>query len=397
VSASEPRHQLGLIALIAGCGALGPIANNLLLPALPYIQREFAASLPAVQTTVSFYLIAFAIGILFVGPLSDHFGRRPIIAGGLTIFLAGTLMAALAPSLRWLVAGRIVQAIGASAGLTVARAVATDLYHGPRLAQTLAVVTMTMMVGTTLAPVAGGLLVENYSWHAGFWLMAVIVTLVLACVWILLPETRSASARARPAAQLWRETLGVLTNRRFVGYALQTGLIYSLFLAFISVAPYVIVDAFGGGALDYGIYYLLLSGGYFVGNMFVATVGRSMPGDRVLFIGLWLQLAGAAVALALAAADQWTPMALFLPQVPLAFGQGLALPHITAKAVQLAPEYPGVAASVVGFSQQAMAGLSVQLMGLFATDTPMPITVFCVVSSAVALLAMLLLTPHPRR
>ena len=141
------------------------MANNMLLPALPEIQRDFSATLPAVQTTISFYLISFAIGILFVGPLSDRLGRRPVIAGGLLVFIAGSMAAALAPTLNWLVFGRIVQALGASAGLTVARAVASDRYQGATLAHALAVVTMTMMLGTTLSPALGGYLVAWFDWH----------------------------------------------------------------------------------------------------------------------------------------------------------------------------------------------------------------------------------------
>lgn len=373
------------------------MANNMLMPALPEIQREFTATMPAAQATISFYLWSFAVGILFAGPLSDRFGRRPIIAGGLAIFILGSVLAALAPTLEWLVAGRVVQAIGASAGLTVARAVAGDRYQGATLAQALAIVTMTMMLGTTVSPAIGGYLAKWFSWHTGIWLMAALAIVVLGCVMTLLPETRHASARTGSAAKLAREAGLVLKNPRFVGYALQVGLIYSIFLAFISVTPYVMADVMHRGSTDFGLYYMLLSAGYFAGNLYVATLGRGMAAEKLMFAGIGIQMAGAALGLALALAHVWTPMALFLPQLPLAFGQGLALPHLTARAVHLAPGHPGVASSVIGFSQQAMAGLSVQAMGLAATDTPMPITTFCLVASAVAMGALLLLTPRAAR
>ena len=397
MSGSEPRHEFGLIALIAACSAIGPIANNMLLPALPQIQRDFSATLPAAQTTISFYLISFAIGILFVGPLSDRFGRRPVIAGGLVIFIAGSLAAALAPTLNWLVFGRVVQALGASAGLTVARAVASDRYQGAALAHALAVVTMTMMLGTTLSPAFGGYLVKWFDWHAGFWVVSAIAAVVLACMLPLLPETRRPGARAETLRELAHEAGTVLANPRFVGYALQVGLIYSVFLAFIAVTPYVLAQAFGSPSTDFGFYYILLSAGYFVGNLFVATLGRGVAPEKLMFAGLGLQLVGAAFGLALALGHVWTPMALFLPQLPLAFGQGLALPHLTARAVHLAPDYPGVASSVIGFSQQATAALSVQAMGLAATNTPVPINVFCMAASVVAMGSLLLLSPRQAR
>ena len=370
------------------------MANNMLLPALPEIQRDFSATLPAAQTTISFYLISFAVGILFVGPLSDRLGRRPVIAGGLVVFIAGSMAAALAPTLNWLVFGRIVQALGASAGLTVARAVAGDRYQGATLAHALAVISMTMMLGTTLSPAFGGYLVAWFDWHTGFWVMTALAAIVLACMFVLLPETRRPGVRGESAGALAREARAVLANPRFVGYALQVGLIYSIFLTFIAVTPYVMSQALGRSETDFGFYYILLSTGYFVGNLFVATRGRGIAPEKLMFAGLGLQLAGAAIGLALALGHVWTPMALFLPQLPLAFGQGLALPHLTARAVHLAPDYPGVASSVIGFSQQAAAALSVQAMGLAATNTPLPINIFCTVASAVAMLALLLLSPR---
>jgi DHA1 family bicyclomycin/chloramphenicol resistance-like MFS transporter len=373
------------------------MANNMLLPALPDIQQHFAATLPAAQTTISFYLISFAVGILFVGPLSDRFGRRPVIAGGLAIFILGSVLAALAPTLYWLVFGRIIQALGAAAGLTVSRAIAGDRYQGASLAQALAVVTMTMMLGTTLSPALGGYLVKWFDWHTGFWLMAALAVIVLACVLKLLPETRRPSSKAETARELALEARAVLANPRFVGYALQIGLIYAIFLTFIAVTPYVMQQAFGRGGTDFGFYYILLSAGYFVGNLFVATAGRGIAPEKLMFLGLGLQMVGAAIGLALALTGVWSPMALFLPQLPLAFGQGLALPHLTARAVRLAPEYPGVASSVIGFSQQAFAGICVQAMGLIATNSPLPINIFCMAAAVVAMGSLLLLTPRHAR
>ena len=393
MSESEVRHDAGLIALIAGCCALGPMANNMLLPALPGIQREFAATTVAAQTTVSAFLISFAVGILFVGPLSDRIGRRPVIVGGLVVFIVGCLTAALAASLEWLVLGRIIQALGAAAALTVARAVAGDRYQGAALAQVFAIVTMAMMLGTTLSPALGGYLIIWIDWHAGFWVVASLAAIVLLCILWLLPETRRKDAAAESAGQLARAAGTVIANPRFIGYTLQVGLIYSVFLAFISVAPYVMSQALDRPATDFGFYYILLSAGYFAGNFFVASRGRVIAPEKLMFVGLLLQMLGAAVALLLALGNVWTPAAFFLPQLPMAFGQGLALPHLTAKAQQMAPGYPGVAASMVGFGQQATAALSVQLMGLAATDTPVPIQMFCFVASAVALGALLVLTP----
>ncbi|MCS6948804.1 MAG: multidrug effflux MFS transporter [Steroidobacteraceae bacterium] len=394
-SAATQRTGAGLIALLAACSALGVVMNNLLLPALPAIQRSFAESTAAVQATISSYLIAFAVAILLAGPLSDRVGRRPVLLGGMAVFIAGSLCCALAPTLTWLIVGRTVQALGAAAALTIARAAAGDRFQGAALAHAFAIITMAMMVGTTLAPALGGYLVQWRGWRSGFWLMMVVATLVAASTFLLLPESRRTDFASDSIGALWRATGRLLAERLFAGFALQVALIYATYLTFVAVAPYIMVRSFGQREVDYGLYFMLLAAGYFAGNLYVATLGKRVDARRLMFVGISLQFAGSLLGVTLALAGQWNALALFLPQVPVAFGQGLALPHLTSRAVQLAPQYPGIASSLLGFAQQAAAGLTVQLMGLASTATPVPITAFCCAASLIAFVALIALTRSP--
>jgi DHA1 family bicyclomycin/chloramphenicol resistance-like MFS transporter len=362
----------------------------MLLPALPAIQDAFGAPRSAVQATVSVYLLAFACGILLVGPLSDRLGRRPVLLGGISIFLVGSLLAAVAPSLPVLIAARVIQALGSAAGLTVARAVAGDVFHGADLARMLATVTMAMMLGTTIAPWVGGQLLA-YGWHASFWVMLGVAALVLLAAYTLMPETRRADKRGETAAELWREAKLILRNPLFTGYTIQAGVIYAIFLAFIAVTPYIMARTLQRPETEFGIYYMVLSAGYFAGNFFVSGFGRRYSAESLMYVGLALQVAGAALGLLFALLGYLTPGFLFFPQLPLAFGQGLALPHISARAVQLAPGYPGVASSLIGFSQQAIAGISVQLMGLASVDSTVPINLFCFLASVAAFSSLYIL------
>ncbi len=367
---------------------MGPMCVNLLLPVLPQIQQFFAVPVVAAQTTVSAYLIAFAVGILAAGPLSDRYGRRPIIIGGMLIFTVGSLICAAAASLPVLVLGRVVQAIGAAAGVTVSRAIAGDSFHGDDLAKRLATLTMAIMLGTTISPLVGGQLAAHLGWHSCFLLLTLLGLFSAITCHALLPETHDSVATTSSNSDLWREGRKVVGKPVFVGYVIQVGVIYSVFLAFISVAPYVMTNAIGQPSTNFGAWYLLLAGGYFLGNLFVSKGMRGMTPDAVTHAGLGLQLLGAVVALAFALAGRWDPWFIFGPMLPLAFGQGLALPHISARAVQLAPGYAGVAAALIGFSQQGIAAVSVQVMGFAATDTPVPIMLFCVIASVLALASL---------
>lgn len=390
-TAEHPAPHRGLIALLALCSAMGPMCVNLFLPALPEIQRFFAVPIAAAQTTISAYLLAFAVSILIAGPLADRYGRRRIMIGGMLIFTCGSAICALAPSLQMLVLGRVVQAIGAAGGITVSRAIAGDLYHGEELARRLALLTMAMMLGTTIAPLIGGELVVNFGWHSAFLVLVVLGSAAALACHILLPETRSAVASARSGAELWREGRKVIGKPIFFGYVVQAGVIYAVFLAFIAIAPYVMTNVLHRPITDFGIWFMLLSAGYFLGNLYVSRASRITDPDKLMMAGLALQLAAAALALVFALIGAWSPWFIFGPMLPLAFGQGLALPHISARAVQLAPGYSGVAAALIGFSQQAIAGLSVQAMGFAPTDSPVPIMLFCSVASALGLASLFVL------
>lgn len=379
-----------MILLLGACNALGPVSSLLLLPALPAVRAEFGASTAATQGVVSAFLIAFAVGIPFIGPISDRYGRRPLMLGGLSVFALGSAIAAWAPTLEVLVFARVVQALGCAATFTVARAVVGDLYQDWRLPRALANVTMAMMIGTTVSPWLGGVITEALGWHAPFFALLALSLVVIVVVWRLLPETHVTHDKDVTFAQLGRSSVQVLRKPMFLACAIDAGVIYAVYLAFISIAPYIMAEMLKRPATDFGLYVMMLSAGYFLGNLYVAKRARTLDMARTARIGTVLQAVSALVAFAFVVAGYTHPVFWFAPMLPLAFAQGLALPHITATAVRLAPGYAGVASSLLGFSQQAIAAIAVQVTGFFATDTPVPVLAFCAALSLVSLGAMFL-------
>ena len=388
---SDAGRQTVPIALLAICSAMGPMCVNLLLPALPQIQQFFAVPIAAAQITISAYLLAFAAGILAAGSLSDRYGRRRILIGGMLVFATGSLICAAAASLKILILGRLVQGIGAAAGITVSRAIAGDLYRDGELARRLALLTMASLLGTMISPLLGAQLAAHLGWHSCFLLLVLLGLFAAVSCYTLLPETRHVSSSGRSASRLWSESRKVIGRPVFFGYVIQIGVIYGVFMCFITVTPYVMSNALGQSGSQFGVWYLLLAGGYFLGNLFVSLGSNRISPDRQTHWGLMLQFAAAAMALAFALAGWWHPVYIFAPMLPLAYGQGLALPHLNARAVQLAPGYSGIAAALIGFSQQAVAGICVQVMGFAPTDSPVPIMLFCTVASGLALLSLYVL------
>jgi DHA1 family bicyclomycin/chloramphenicol resistance-like MFS transporter len=384
-----PSNRL-LLGLLAAITAAGPITMNIYLPALPRVQAYFGTSVAEVNLTVSLPLIAFAIGVFVYGPVSDRFGRRPVILGGQLVFALGNLLCLFAPSFGMLLAGRVVQALGTSAGLVVARAMLGDLYGREKMARMLAYLTMIIVIGPTVSPLIGGFVTEAFGWHALFGLLLATNFVILAVVWRFLPETRSDADRRQGASGLARMSLAVVRQPAFLGLALQSGLIFAVFLAFISIVPYVMVSL-GHSSTEYGLWYLAVAIGYFLGNWVVTRFATRAGLRRLIEMGMAIQLVSAVGGAGLVLAGLWQPAALFLPMGVLSFGQGLALPNITASAVALAPRTPGAASSMLSFSQQLIGAIAVQGMAVFATSSPVPIYIFMVAASLAAWASLFML------
>ena len=368
-----------LVVLLAAVAALGPVATNLYLPALPAVREHFGASVAEVQATFSVSLVMFAFGILAWGPISDRYGRRAAVIGGLVIMIAGAVVSLVSRNLAWLIAGRALQAFGTATGIVTARAIISDLYPVDRMVRVLASLTMVAVLGNALAPVLGGLITTSLGWRAIFAVLVLAAVAVGLAVWRGLPETRPPGAHPPRAREMAGTAWNLVRMPLFAGCVMQSAVIYASFLVFISLAPYVMVAALGRSPTDFGFYYLFIAVGYFLGNWSVKRFMSRHDLHWMVVVGVLLSAAGAVAALVLVALGLTHPLWIFVPIGVLSYGQGLALPNVTATAVSLAPQHAGVASSTIGFLQQIIGAVAVQWMGYFPTDTALPVLVFCAV------------------
>jgi len=379
------RH---LIPLLAACSAIGAVGNYLFLPALPQIATYFGVTAGTAQLTITSYMVSFAFGVLLSGPLADRYGRRPILIAGVALTGAAGLLCYAAPTMGWFVAARILQGAAGGFGITVARASVGDLFEERELARMYAILTMALVVGSSLAPLAGGLMTRYADWHSGFlWLAMAAALISLACAaW--LPETRQADTESRKFSVLWQQSRVLARQGVFMGYLLQAALIYSLFFVFATLAPYVMEQVLHLPPDQFGRYYLFLAVGFFVGNLLVSRSGGHHDVARQVGAGLAWQLVGAGVALLLVLRGHSHPLAVFAPMMVFSFGQGLALPNLIAHGMRLAPKYTGVASSMFGFAQLALAAIAVQIMGYVPAHGWQPALWVCVVGAALTLVGV---------
>jgi DHA1 family bicyclomycin/chloramphenicol resistance-like MFS transporter len=379
------RH---LIPLLAACSAIGAVGNYLFLPALPQIAVFFGVTAGTAQLTITSYMVSFAFGVLLSGPLADRYGRRPILIAGVALTGAAGLLCYVAPTMGWFVAARILQGAAGGFGITVARASVGDLFEERALARMYAILTMALVVGSALAPLAGGLMTRYADWHSGFlWLAVAAALIALACAtW--LPETRQADSGSHRFSVLWQQSRVLARQTVFMGYLLQAALIYSLFFVFATLAPYVMEQVLHLPPDQFGRYYLFLAVGFFIGNLLVSRSGGHHDVARQVGAGLAWQLVGAGMALFLVLRGHSHPLAVFAPMMVFSFGQGLALPNLIAHGMRLAPKYTGVASSMFGFAQLALAAIAVQIMGYVPAHGWQPALWVCVVGAVLTLVGV---------
>lgn len=385
-------NQRALVFLLAIIVTIASVSTNIYIPALPAVRDYFDASIAEAQTTFSVALLTFAIGMLVWGPVADRYGRRAAILGGVGLMGAGALACLLAPSLGALVFGRGLLAFGTATGIAVARTVVSDLYPD-RMAKVLAQLAIVAVVASASAPVVGGLLTSWLGWRAVFGAQILMAAGVAWLTWRYLPETRPAAIEPPAVLEMAHVAHGLVRQPQYLSCVLQSSAAYSMFVVFISLAPYVMVTSMGRSATEYGLYYPLISLGYVAGNW---ALGRfSARGQHwMIAFGVRLQLVAAAAALAFVLLGLRHPLWIFLPMAVLYFGQGLFMPHLTAIAVNLAPSHAtGVGSSTLGFLNQFASAVCVQAMGLVGAETALPMLVFC---AAAALFQLAVLNLSPR-
>ena len=357
-----------LLPLLIGASGLGTFTLSLVLPFLPALQGEFGVSYAELILTQTAFLVGLALPQLFYGAISDRIGRRPAMLLGLGLFLAGSIACYFASSLTVLIAGRLAQAIGASGGMVLARAIVRDLYSIEKAASSLAYITMATVVMPMASPIIGGALFDAYGWHSAFLLTIVTGVVLIAAALFGLSETHT-----QREAQRWRTLFSdfgqLLTTRRFLSYALPPAFGTSVYQSSLAGAPYVFFGG-AGSALELGSYFLISSSSYILGNFFAARLIMRVGVDRLLLYGTLLPLASSAAMMAFAAFDQLTVLVFFGLLCVSNIVQGTIISGAVVAASSVIPGKIGAGAGLAGAIQFGLGAVIATIGGQAAVIGP---------------------------
>ncbi|WP_299190674.1 multidrug effflux MFS transporter [uncultured Litoreibacter sp.] len=360
---TTPPHIFTLV-LLAGVSAMN---MSIFLPSLPAMTREFGTSYGVMQLSVSLYLACTALTQLFVGPISDKFGRRPVILAAIAIFVLATIGCMTATSIEVFLIFRMVQATVAVA-MVVSRAIVRDMFSQEQSAAMIGYVTMGMSLVPMFAPAIGGLLDEAFGWRATF-LFLILFGMALGTLCYFDQGETNRSGGMGFKAQL-AEYPELFTSRRFWGYALAAAFSSGAFFAFLGGAPYVATEVYGMPSTAVGIFFGVPAVGYFFGNYISARLSVQIGIDRMIVIGGSILTLGMALSLLLTFAGFGSAYLFFGFCTFVGIGNGMVLPNASAGLLSVRPHLAGTASGVGsaimiggGAALSALAGTLLQLGG----------------------------------
>ncbi len=375
----------GMTVVLALLTSMGPLSTDMYLPSLPGITRALETDTASVQLTLSAFLVGFALGQIVFGPVSDRFGRRPVLIAGLAAFAVATLGCMLARSIELLIAARFGQAVAACAGVVVARAIVRDLYRSEDAARMLSFMGALMGLVPAVAPVIGGLIDTAFGWRAVFGTITALGVALTALVAFALPETLALSNR-QPAtlAGMAASFRVLLAHRQFRRYVAVVCTCFGGLFAFISGSSFLLQGHYGLNELGFGLFFGAGVLGYIAGTLIGARLTMRVGIAGTIAIGTGALAAGglAMIALVLFGPESFWALS---PMIVYMAGVGLTLPQSMAGAITPFPERAGAASSLMGFAQMAFGAAVGILVGHTVHMGPLPLALIIAAMGMVSL------------
>jgi MFS transporter, DHA1 family, multidrug resistance protein len=367
-SVLAPRLVALIPLVLALLSMIGPFSIDTPFPAFASMGAELSVSAAELQLVVTSYLLAFAAMSLFHGPLSDAVGRKPVIVWSLVVYAVASVGCAFAPSLEWLLVGRVAQGLAAGGSTIVSRTVIRDLFDGPQAQRMMSQVAVIFGVAPAVAPIVGGLLIQVGPWESVFWFMAALALALVVLTVTLLPESHPPERRVPlRVGEILRGLAEVVREPAFHRMTWAGTLVFGAQFLYIGGAAIFVVDLLGEGELDFWKLFLPMIGAMVVGSLSSGRFGRVFTSSQLVSIGYAVSLAGAGmgVVLALTPAGEVLPWAVVGISL-VAFGNGLAYPNIQLLMLDLVPARRGAVMSASSFVTLVFNAVSAAVLAPYA-------------------------------
>lgn len=388
------RAGLALTVVLAGMAMIGPFSIDTPFPAFPAMGADFGVGSDAMQWVVSAYMFAFAVMTPFHGPLSDALGRRPVIFGGLGVYVLASIGCALAPSLPVLLAFRVLQGLSAGGATIIGRTIVRDLYDGPEAQRLMSSIMMIFGVAPAIAPIIGGWLLGLGPWPGIFWFIATFALVLIVAVALVIPETHPVERRTplrlgAMVSDLWR----VATHGEFLRMSGAITLAFAGQFIYIGAASIFVVDLLGKGEQDFWMFFVPMISGVIVGAWISGRAAGRVNGRRLVMGALTFSVAAAVLNIVLALTfGPRLPYAVIGPML-IALATGTAFPTVQIALLDVFPRIRGAAASVAGMMPLALNAAIAALVAPRVTGT---VVQLAVASALLCLLGALLWLWHLR-
>jgi MFS transporter, DHA1 family, multidrug resistance protein len=389
------QSKVMLLLLVAMTG-IAPISLYMLVPALPLLANTFGRDISVAQMTVSLYMVGIAASMIIMGPLSDRYGRRPVLIAGLSLMVVASAGCIFAATLPQLIVARFFQALGGATGMVISRAIIRDLFSRDRVSSMISLVIGVMMIAQMLSPLTGGLLDIAFGWRAIFYLITAGALATTVAIAVALPETRR--PRAAGGGGFRGDVGNLLTSRAFIGYMLCQVLASQIIFAFAGGGPYIVVTQMGRSSAEYGAWFATTAFAYLIGNLFCVRFAPRHSLEGLIWFGLALQVGGSALNLVWSFAGiNQAPAFLFGTQMIVMFANAFVMSNSAAGAISVRPEAAGTASGAMGFLQMGLGSLISQsgayLGGHSASTLPLTSAIFVISIACASTMAFIV----PRR
>ena len=381
----SPPH-IGTLILMSGLSAM---VMNVFLPSLNSMVGYFDTEYWVMQMSVTVYLAASAVLQLIIGPLSDKYGRRPVLLWGVCLFMLATLGCIYSPDAGTFLIFRTLQAVMAT-GMVLSRAAVRDMYDQDKAASMIGYVTMGMALVPMIAPVIGGALDELYDWRASFWLLFVLGMTTFAICWRDMGETARSSGLT--IGQQFREYPELLRAVRFWGYALTATFASGAFFAYLGGSAFVGSEVFGLSPFELGLYFGVPSFGYALGNFFTGRFAAKLGIGPLLLIGTISTVVGLGISLVVSLAGYSSALSFFGFMTFVGIGNGMVIPNATAGMLSVRPHLAGTASGLGGAIMVGGGAALGALAGFLLTpeSRELPLQWIMFLSSAAAVVTIVL-------